>query len=136
MTTWPRAEPGGPGSFGPGWAELLQPSPRLVQGGQRALWLVEGPPRGARDTAPTSHHWPLHGSAPGSRAGSRAQPAEAMPGAGTLSPTWLPASPGLSGALQLWEGRPAGRALDSLKGREGVVFSYCLCDGLGALVVE
>ena len=26
--------------------------------------------------------------------------------------------------------------MDSLKGREGAVFPHCLCDGLGALVVE
>lgn len=40
--------------------------------------------------------------------------------------------------LQLCRGDEGwgGGARDSLKGREGLVFSHCHCDGLGALVVE
>lgn len=88
-------------------------------------------------------HWLLRGSSSGSRAGGMAS------GLQCLQPARCPRERGAPkaglGLLRWWFGCiPAALQRgwggwgpeDSLKGCEGVVFSHCHCDGLGALVVE
>lgn len=88
---------------------------------------------------PTSHHWPLSGSAPGSRAGGRAQPPggpRGHVGEGPQSQTCSPARAGVRPCSSAEGSGWCGGAGDSLKGLEGLVFFHCHRDGLGALVVE